>query len=77
MIAILLNVILLVLGMIMDMAPIILITTTILLPIATSISIDPIQYGVMLVLNYGIGLMLITFIPAITLCIPWLTGYGA
>jgi len=24
-----------------------------------------------------ITLMLITFIPAITLCIPWLTGYGA
>ena len=111
-IAILLNVILLVLGMIMDMAPIILITTPILLPIATSIGIDPIQYGIMLVLNCGIGLltppvgavlfigsgiakrpmekivkemlpfyafmiialMLITFIPAITMCIPWLIG---
>ena len=56
-IAILLNVILLVLGMIMDMAPIILITTPILLPIATSIGIDPIQYGIMLVLNCGIGLL--------------------
>ena len=111
-IAILLNVILLVLGMIMDMAPIILITTPILLPIATSIGIDPIQYGIMLVLNCGIGLLtppvgavlfigsgiakrpmekvvkemlpfyafmiiallLITFIPAITMCIPWLIG---
>jgi TRAP-type C4-dicarboxylate transport system permease large subunit len=96
------------------MAPIILITTPILLPIATSIGIDPIQYGIMLVLNCGIGLLtppvgsvlfigsgiakrpmekvvkemvpfyvfmiialiLITFIPAITLCIPWATGYG-
>ena len=111
-IAILLNVILLVLGMIMDMAPIILITTPILLPIATSIGIDPIQYGIMLVLNCGIGLLtppvgavlfigsgiakrpmekvvkemlpfyafmiiallLITFIPAITMCIPWALG---
>ncbi len=111
-IAILLNVILLVLGMIMDMAPIILITTPILLPIATSIGIDPIQYGIMLVLNCGIGLLtppvgavlfigsgiakrpmekvvkemlpfyafmviallLITFIPVITMCIPWLIG---
>ena len=56
-IAILLNIILLVLGMIMDMAPIILITTPILLPIATSIGIDPVQYGIMLVLNCGIGLL--------------------
>jgi len=56
-IAILLNVILLVLGMIMDMAPIILIATPILLPIATSIGIDPIQFGIMMVLNCGIGLL--------------------
>ena len=56
-IAILLNAILLVLGCLMDMAPIILITTPILLPIATSIGIDPIQYGIMLVLNCGIGLL--------------------
>ncbi len=56
-IALLLNLILLVLGMIMDMAPIILISTPILLPIATSIGIDPIQYGIMLVLNCGIGLL--------------------
>ncbi|MBR5316688.1 MAG: TRAP transporter large permease subunit, partial [Lachnospiraceae bacterium] len=56
-IALLLNAILLVLGCLMDMAPIILITTPILLPIATSIGIDPIQYGIMLVLNCGIGLL--------------------
>ncbi len=56
-IALLLNLILLILGMIMDMAPIILISTPILLPIATSIGIDPIQYGIMLVLNCGIGLL--------------------
>lgn len=56
-IAILLNVILLVLGMIMDMAPIILIATPILLPIAVEIGIDPIQFGIMMVLNCGIGLL--------------------
>lgn len=55
--AILLNLILLVLGCIMDMAPIILIATPILLPIATSIGIDPIQFGIIVVLNCGIGLL--------------------
>lgn len=56
-IALLLNLILLFLGMIMDMAPIILIATPILLPIATSIGIDPIQFGIIVVLNCGIGLL--------------------
>ena len=56
-IALLLNLILLVLGCIMDMAPIILIATPILLPIAKSIGIDPIQFGIIVVLNCGIGLL--------------------
>ena len=56
-IALLLNLILLLLGMIMDMAPIILIATPILLPIAKAIGIDPIQFGVMMILNCGIGLL--------------------
>jgi tripartite ATP-independent transporter DctM subunit len=56
-IALLLNLILLVLGCIMDMAPIILIATPILLPIATSIGINPVQFGIMIVLNCGIGLL--------------------
>lgn len=55
--ALLINLILLFLGCIMDMAPIILIATPILLPIATSIGIDPIQFGIMIVLNCGIGLL--------------------
>lgn len=55
--ALLLNFILLILGCIMDMAPIILIATPILLPIATSIGIDPVQFGIILVLNCGIGLL--------------------
>jgi TRAP-type C4-dicarboxylate transport system permease large subunit len=56
-IALLINLILLILGAIMDMAPIILITTPILLPVATSIGIHPVQYGIMLILNCGIGLL--------------------
>jgi len=55
--ALLLNLILLILGCIMDMAPIILIATPILLPIANSIGIGPIQFGVMVILNCGIGLL--------------------
>ncbi len=55
--ALMLNMILLILGCIMDMAPIILIATPILLPIATSIGIDPIQFGIMVILNCGIGLL--------------------
>ena len=53
----LINVILLFLGCIMDMAPIILIATPILLPLAKSIGIDPVQFGIIIVLNCGIGLL--------------------
>ena len=53
----LLNVILLLLGMIMDMAPIILIATPILLPVAMSVGLHPVQFGIMMVLNCGIGLL--------------------
>jgi len=56
-IALLLNIILLLLGAIMDMAPIILIAAPILQPVAASIGIDPIQFGIMLILNCGIGLL--------------------
>ena len=113
-VAMLLNLILLILGCIMDMAPIILIATPILLPIATSIGIHPIQFGIIVVLNCGIGLLtppvgsvlfigsavaklpmekvvkatlpfylcmiitllLITFIPQISLWLPGLFGYA-
>ena len=111
-IALLLNLILLLLGMIMDMAPIILIATPILLPVAQQIGIHPVQFGIMIVLNCGIGLLtppvgavlfigsavaklpmekvvkatlpfyicmliallLITFIPQISLWLPTITG---
>ena len=112
-IALLIDLILLILGMIMDMAPIILIATPILLPLANSIGIDSIQFGIMIVLNCGIGLLtppvgsvlfigsavaklpmekvvkatlpfylcmiiallLITFVPWISLVIPQASGY--
>jgi len=112
--ALLLNLILLVLGCIMDMAPIILIATPILLPIAVSIGLHPIQFGIMMILNCGIGLLtppvgavlfigsavgkvpmervvkatmpfylcmiavllLITFIPGISMLLPALMGYS-
>lgn len=51
------NLLLLALGMIMDMAPLILITTPILLPVVTSVGMDPIQFGIVLMLNLGIGLI--------------------
>ena len=57
-VALLLDLILLVLGCIMDMAPIILIATPILLPIATGVcGMDPIQFGIIMILNCGIGLL--------------------
>ncbi|WP_138420107.1 TRAP transporter large permease [Aquibacillus sediminis] len=50
-------VILLLLGTIMDMAPLILIATPILLPVATSVGIDPVHFGVLLILCLSIGLI--------------------
>ena len=56
-IVLLLNVIMLVFGTMMDMSCIILTLTPILLPIATSIGMDPVHFGVMMILNLGIGLI--------------------
>jgi tripartite ATP-independent transporter DctM subunit len=53
----LINVMLLVLGSIMDMAPLIIITTPILFPVMVGyLGMDPIQFGIMLILNLAIGL---------------------
>ena len=53
----LINVLLLILGMIMDMAPLILITTPILYPVVVgALGMDPVHFGIMLMLNLGIGL---------------------
>lgn len=55
-ILLMINVILLILGMIMDMAALILICTPIFLPIAKGLGMDPTQFGIMLLINLGIGL---------------------
>ncbi len=53
----LINVLLLLLGMIMDMAPLILITTPILYPVMVgALGIHPVHFGIILMLNLGIGL---------------------
>ncbi|WP_313700069.1 TRAP transporter large permease [Pantoea sp.] len=106
------NILLLVVGTLMDMAPLILILTPVLLPVATSLGIDPVHFGMIMLTNLGIGLitppvgtvlfvasavskqkieqvvsamlpfygmlfivlMLITYIPAISLWLPRLMG---
>lgn len=106
------NVFLLVLGMFLDLTPAVLIFTPIFLPIATGFGMNPVHFGVMLILNLAIGsvtppvgsvlfvgcnvanvtmeevtkyivptffamvlaLMLVTYIPALTLFIPQLAG---
>ncbi|WP_105415413.1 TRAP transporter large permease [Neorhizobium sp. T25_27] len=50
------NVILLVLGTFMDMAPMVIISTPILLPVVKAFGIDPVHFGVIMILNAGIGL---------------------
>ena len=51
----LLNLFLLIVGMIMDTGPAILILTPILTPIVTSMGIDPIHFGVIMIVNLAIG----------------------
>ena len=52
----LVNVMLLVLGCLMDMAPSILICTPILLPVMQNFGVDPVHFGMIMMLNLGIGL---------------------
>ncbi|MDH3746293.1 MAG: TRAP transporter large permease, partial [Acidobacteriota bacterium] len=108
------NVVLLALGAMMDMAPLIVIVTPILLPFAESLGMHPVQFGIVLLLNLAIGLctppvgstlfvgcaigdvsiesasrgllpfyvamiavlLLVTFVPAISLWLPTLVGGG-
>ena len=51
------NIMLLVLGTLMDMAPLILILTPVLLPVAKAIGIDPVHFGMIMMVNLGIGLI--------------------
>ncbi len=111
-ILLMINAVLLLLGMIMDMAALILICTPIFLPVANSLGMDPLQFGMMLLVNLGLGLctppvgsclfvgcavgklpieravrtiwpfylaifaalMMVTFVPAISLTLPQLIG---
>jgi tripartite ATP-independent transporter DctM subunit len=52
----LINILLLVLGCLVDMAPSILIATPILLPVMVSFGVDPVHFGMIMLLNLGIGL---------------------
>ena len=51
------NVMLLLLGTFMDMAPLIVITTPIFLPVAMNMGVDPVHFGIIMMLNLGIGLV--------------------
>jgi tripartite ATP-independent transporter DctM subunit len=113
-ILLLINLMLLLLGCIMDMAPLILITTPILVPVVQQFGMSPVQFGVVLIFNLAVGLctppvgsalfvgcgigkipmekavksmlpmylvmlaglLLVTFVPAISLTLPRLFGYN-
>lgn len=55
MLLIVINLFLLLVGMVMDTTPAILILTPILLPIVTSVGVDPIHFGIIMVVNLAIG----------------------
>jgi tripartite ATP-independent transporter DctM subunit len=111
-ILLLINIMLLILGCLVDMAPSILICTPILLPVMINFGVNPVHFGIIMMLNLGIGLchppvgsilfvgcavgkvrieqvmrkiwpfyavmlavlMLVTYIPAISLWLPRLLG---
>jgi len=50
------NMLLLVLGMLVDMGILILLMTPILLPVVTAVGFDPIHFGIIMMVNLGIGL---------------------
>lgn len=56
-ILLLINILLLALGGPMDMAPMILILSPILLPVCQTLGMDTIQFGIMMILNSGLGLL--------------------
>jgi len=111
-ILLMINAMLLILGMIMDMAALILICTPIFLPVVRELGMDPLQFGMLLMMNLGLGLctppvgaclfvgcaigkvpietavrtiwpfyiailialMLVTYVPAVSLTLPRLLG---
>jgi tripartite ATP-independent transporter DctM subunit len=56
-ILLLINVLLLFLGTLMDMSPLILILTPILLPVVKVLGVDPVHFGMIMMVNLGIGLI--------------------
>ncbi len=54
-ILLIINIILLIVGTFMDMAPALMIFTPIFLPVVTSLGVDPVQFGVMMIMNLSIG----------------------
>lgn len=56
-ILLLINILLLLLGSPMDMAPLILIMTPILYPVVTSMGVDPVHFGIIMIMNLGLGLV--------------------
>ena len=55
-ILILINIILLIVGIFMDMTPAVLIFTPIFLPIVTELGVDPVHFGIIMIMNLCIGL---------------------
>ena len=51
------NIMLLLIGTLMDMAPLILILTPVLLPVTNALGIDPVHFGMIMLVNLGIGLI--------------------
>ena len=51
------NILLLLLGTFMDLAPMLLICTPIFLPVIKQFGIDPVHFGIIMILNLGIGLL--------------------
>lgn len=70
-ILLLLNLVLLLLGTFMDMSPLIVITTPIFLPVATAFGVDPVHFGVILILNLGIGLCTPRWGQSCSLAVRW------
>ncbi|MDH4061298.1 MAG: TRAP transporter large permease, partial [Aquincola sp.] len=56
-ILLLINIMLLLLGTLMDMAPLILILTPILLPMVKLLGVDPVHFGMIMMVNLGMGLI--------------------
>jgi len=55
-ILLLINLLLLILGCVMDVAPLIVITTPVLLPVVQAVGMSPVTFGIVLLLNLAIGL---------------------